>query len=106
MRPTAAPTFSKRAPWDGTRHFFEGQKKARPTTVAKAGIRVSAATTETATAMASDGPIERNMPSVESSSARKAATTAPPAEAMASPARSMACATASRCSSPSRSRSR
>ncbi len=71
-----------------------------------AGTRVSAASTVTKTAMASAGPIDRKMPSELSTSAMNETITAPPAEAMASPARSTACATAALGSSPSRSCSR
>ena len=67
---------------------------------------MSAASRVTATAIASAGPIERKIPSEDSTSAMNATITAPPAEAIASPARSSAWATAARFSSPSRSRSR
>ena len=56
-----------------------------------AGTRVRAASRVTATAIASAGPIARKMPSELRISARNATITAPPAEAIASPARSSAC---------------
>ena len=56
--------------------------------------------------MARAGPIERKIPSELSTSAMNETITTPPADAIASPARSTACATAVLLSSPSRSCSR
>ncbi len=105
-RASERPAAANRADSGSTRYFFDGQNSARPSTVTTAGTRVSAASSVTATAIASAGPIARKMPSEESTSAMKATITAPPADAMASPARSSAWATAGRVASPSRSRSR
>ncbi len=77
-----------------------------PSTDTIAGTRVSAATTVVATAIASAGPIARNRTSEDSTSAMKDTITAPPADAMASPARSTAWATAPLLGSPVRSASR
>ena len=89
-----------------TRHDFDGQKTRVPIRETIAGTRVRAATTVTATAIARAGPIDLKMPSELSTSAMNATITAPPADAIASPARVTACATAVRLSSPLRSRSR
>jgi hypothetical protein len=90
-----------------TIHFFDGQETTLgPTTATTAGTSVSAASTAIATAIASAGPIERKMLSDDSTIAMKAMMTAPPAEAIASPARSTAWDTAPRPSKPRRRASR
>lgn len=104
--PRDLPILPKRVPVEGCFHFFDGQKRALPSTDTRAGKRVSAATRVTPTAIASDGPIERKMPSDERARVMNATNTAAPADAIASPARSSACSTATLCSSPARMRSR
>jgi hypothetical protein len=74
--------------------------------VTTAGISVSAAISVTATAIASVGPSERKMLSEESSRATNATITTLAAEAITSPTRSTAVATACFGVSPARSRSR
>jgi hypothetical protein len=77
-----------------------------PSSETIAGIRVRPASSVTATAIASDGPIDLNRPRLERVSARKAMITAPAAEAIASPTRVTALIIACLASSPARSRSR
>ena len=96
-----------RVPSGSTIHFFDGQEIARgPKAATTAGTSVNAASTASATAIASAGPIERKMLRDDSTIAMKAMITAPPAEAIASPARSTAWDTAPRPSKPSRRASR
>lgn len=104
---TDRPMARNRVASGSTVHFFDGQAITRgPTTATSAGTSVSAASTAIATAIASAGPIERKMLSDDSTIAMNAMITAPPAEAIASPARSTACDTACRLSNPSRRPSR
>ncbi len=97
---------AKRVPFGSRRHALDGQKTRVPSSATIAGIRVRPASRVTATAIASEGPSDLNRPRVERLSARKDTITAPAAEAIASPARVTAAATASRGESPARSRSR
>ena len=70
---------------------IDGQEMTRgPRTATTAGTSVNAASTAAATAIASAGPIERKMLRDDSTIAMKAMMTAPPADAIASPARSTA----------------
>ena len=105
-RPSDWPRAPNRAKAGSFCHAFEGQKTFVPIRETTAGTSVSAATTVTATAIASAGPIDLKMPSELRISAMNDTITAPPAEMIASPARVIACTTAALCSSPRRSRSR
>lgn len=105
-RPSASPMAPNRAAFGSFFHAFDGQNTLVPSSETMAGTSVSAASTVTATAMASAGPMERKMPSVDRTSAMNATMTAPPADAMASPARSIECETAVLLSRPCRSASR
>ncbi len=105
-RPRDWPIAPKRAKVGSFFHAFDGQNTLVPIRETTAGTNVSAATTVTATAIASAGPIDLKMPSELRISAMNDTITAPPAEMIASPARVIACATAALCSSPRRSRSR
>src|SRR3546814_10832723 len=104
--PSERPTLANRAAPGPRFHPFEGQNRAFPRTVTTAGTSVRAATRVTATAIANAGPIERKMLSELSSRARNATITAPPADAIASPARSRACTTEERGEEKGRRRER
>ncbi len=83
-----------------------GQNTLGPSSETTAGTSVRPAIAMTMTAMARPGPIDRKLPRVANSIAPNAMTTAPAAEAMASPTRSTATIMACFLSSPARSRSR
>src|SRR5690349_17917973 len=86
-RPSALPTAAKRAPFGSVRQALDGQNTLVPSNETTAGTRLSPAISATATATANAGPIARNMPSVDKTSAMNAIITAPAAEVMASPTR-------------------
>lgn len=106
LRPTRPPIRWKAVPLGWCCQVLDGQNTFGPISDTTAGTRVNAAIAITITAMARPGPIDLNEPNVASNIAPKAITTAPAAEAMASPTRSTETIIASFLSSPARSRSR
>ncbi len=87
-------------------HFLEGQKTFGPMSVSRAGIRVSEASSISATDTRKAGAIVWNDCSSDSRRAAMAAMTTSPEEAMAWPTRATDVATALLDSSPARNRSR
>ena len=87
-------------------HDLDGQNTFGPSSDTTAGTSVRPATSVTATAIASAGPSDRRMLTVDRTSARNAAMTTPAAEEITSPTRVTALTMACLRSSPRRSRSR
>ena len=88
------------------RQCFEGQNTLGPISASSAGIRVSAASSMSATEVTKAGAIVWNDLRSERPSAPMAAITTKADDAMATPTRCTAVRTATRDSSPARRRSR